>query len=438
MLADVEDRDGAGRVREPRDRERLPGEAAPDCVVVGKAVREQLHGDDPCQVGVLGPVDLAHPPARDPLWVPVALRNPERSRAAGRGLPGRGKVAWPRMVPAREAALGPLCRQRRTGPLHPGGARGIARLSHAASTVTIFDVGERDGRPYMRDGVPPRRVARPISSSGKAPGGSGGGCVARPDGDHPSQHQAREPLAGQRRPRPKVADFGVASAADLGSFTEAGAVRRHRRLLRARSRLRRAGSPFERPLRPGGRRLRTADGRAAVRARGSTAEAMAHVSAPIPARPRGRTRSCRPRLDDVLARGLAKEPEHRYASASDFVEGLARRPPRSRERRARARSRPAESPPERRGVPLLLLLLGGALLAGILAAALLARDDGAARDGGHDGAAAGGRGSRCRRRSPSRGARTPTVTTAPSPRRPSARGQPPRRKSRRRPGVLRS
>jgi hypothetical protein len=73
VLADVEDRDRAGRMGEPRDRQRLAREAATNRVVVGKAAGEQLDGDDPRQVGVLGAVDLAHPAAGDPLGVPVAL-----------------------------------------------------------------------------------------------------------------------------------------------------------------------------------------------------------------------------------------------------------------------------------------------------------------------------------------------------------------------------
>ena len=52
-----------------------------------------------------------------------------------------------------------------------------------------------------------------------------------------------------------------------------------------------------------------------------TAEAMAHVSAPIPPAS-ARTRSCRRELDDVLARGLAKEPEHRFATAAELVAAL--------------------------------------------------------------------------------------------------------------------
>jgi tetratricopeptide (TPR) repeat protein len=53
----------------------------------------------------------------------------------------------------------------------------------------------------------------------------------------------------------------------------------------------------------------------------STAEALAHVSAPIP--PASLLNpDLPPQLDDALARGLAKEPEHRYDSAADLVHAL--------------------------------------------------------------------------------------------------------------------
>ena len=74
VLADVEDRDvfgafesraaaSASRVKRPADR-----------LVVGVALGEDLDGDGPRQVGVLGAVDLAHAAAGDPLGVLVPGR----------------------------------------------------------------------------------------------------------------------------------------------------------------------------------------------------------------------------------------------------------------------------------------------------------------------------------------------------------------------------
>ena len=76
MLADIEDRDRVRRVREPGDGEPLAREAAADRVVVGESAREQLDGDDPGEVGVLRPIDLAHAAACDQLRIPVALWKP--------------------------------------------------------------------------------------------------------------------------------------------------------------------------------------------------------------------------------------------------------------------------------------------------------------------------------------------------------------------------
>ena len=102
---------------------------------------------------------------------------------------------------------------------------------------------------------------------------------------------------------------------------------------------------------------------------------MAHVSAPIPTA--SGSNSALPReLDDVLARGLAKEPEHRFAAAADFVDAL--RDALDREAGTTRVAAIAPVPPARgrRRMLLLLPLLAGALVVGILAAALLARGDG--------------------------------------------------------------
>ena len=72
VLADVEDRDRVRRVRKSRRCERLVREASPDPLVVGEALGEHLHRDDPSEHAVLGPVDLAHPAAGDALRLPIA------------------------------------------------------------------------------------------------------------------------------------------------------------------------------------------------------------------------------------------------------------------------------------------------------------------------------------------------------------------------------
>ena len=263
-------------------------------------------------------------------------------------------------------------------------ALAVARLSHAPSTVTIFDVGEHRGRPYIvMEYLPGGSLADRLEREGAQPVGRVlewlGQAAAALDAAHVNGivHRDVKPanLLLDDHDRVKVADFGVASAADLGSFTEAGTVvgtagylapeqARGERTTPASDLYALAVVAFE---------LLT--GRRPFERESSTAEAMAHVSAPIP--PASDSNPQLPReLDDVLARGLAKEPEHRFATAAEFVDAL--RDALDREAGTTRVAAIAPVPParSRRRLPLLLLLLGAALIAGVLAAALLARGDG--------------------------------------------------------------
>jgi hypothetical protein len=81
-----------------------------------------------------------------------------------------------------------------------------------------------------------------------------------------------------------------------------------------------------------------------------------------------------PEVDDVLARGLAKEPRQRFGSAVELVAELRE----ALDRAAGTTHVAAVAPTRerRRPVPWLPLALGAVLLAGIFAAVVLARDDG--------------------------------------------------------------
>ena len=258
-------------------------------------------------------------------------------------------------------------------------ARAVARLSKAPSTVTIFDVGDHDGRPYIvMEYLAGGSLADRLESEGAQPVGRSlawlGQAAAALDAAHANGivHRDVKPanLLLDDNDHVRVADFGVASAADLGSFTETGTVvgtagylapeqARGERATPASDRYALAVLAFE---------LLT--GRRPFERETSTAEAMAHVSAPIP--PASQWNPQLPReVDDVLARGLAKEQQHRYGSAADFVDALAR---------AAGTTRVGGLPPvrtqrSRSRLPLLLLLVAGLLLAGILAAALFAGGD---------------------------------------------------------------
>ena len=266
-------------------------------------------------------------------------------------------------------------------------ALAVARLSRAPSTVTIFDVGEHDGRPYIvMEYLPGGSLADRLAAEGAQPLGRTlewlRETAAALDAAHAHGivHRDVKPanLLLDDEGRVHVADFGVASAAHLGAMTETGTVvgtagylspeqARGERATAASDRYALAVVAFE---------LLT--GRRPFARDSATAEALAHVSAPIP--PASQLRPDLPReVDAALAHGLAKEPGDRYASSAALVDALraalddAAGP-------TRIQPAPVTVPPVRdtprrssRLLPLLALLLLGA---GILAAALLAGGDG--------------------------------------------------------------
>jgi eukaryotic-like serine/threonine-protein kinase len=260
-------------------------------------------------------------------------------------------------------------------------ALAAARLSHAPSTVTIFDVGEHEGRPYIvMEYLPGGSLADRLGREGAQPVGRTLAwleqAAAALDAAHRGGvvHRDVKPanLLLDDDGQVKVADFGVASAADLGSYTEAGTVvgtagylapeqARGERAIPASDLYALAVVAFE--LLTGARPFERES---------ATAEAMAHVSAPIPPAS-SLNPELPPEVDDTLARGLAKDPAHRFDSAAELVAAL-------REAVAAAagttRALTVPGTVKTRRVPLVPILLGAALLAGVLAAALLAGRDG--------------------------------------------------------------
>lgn len=263
-------------------------------------------------------------------------------------------------------------------------ALAAARLSQSPSTVTIFDVGEHEGRPYIvMEYLPGGSLGDRLRREGAQPVGRTLSWLEQAatalDAAHRGGvvHRDVKPanLLLDDDGRLKVADFGVASAADLGSYTEAGTVvgtagylapeqARGERAVPASDVYALAVVAFE---------LLT--GRRPFERESATAEAMAHVSAPIP--PASTLNpELPPEVDDVLARGLAKDPAHRYGSAAELVAAL-------REAIANAAATTRVAAPltvpgtvKKRRAPLVPILLGAALLAGVLAAAIVAARDG--------------------------------------------------------------
>ncbi|HET8652532.1 MAG TPA: serine/threonine-protein kinase [Gaiellaceae bacterium] len=208
-------------------------------------------------------------------------------------------------------------------------ALAAARLSGAPSTVTIFDVGEWNERPYivmefLEGGTLEHRVR------------SGGAqdpadvlrwleeAAAALDAAHAAGVVHRDVKPGNLlldgRGEVHVADFGVASAVGLDSMTMTGTVL--------------GTSGYLAPEQAKGARATPASDRYALgvvayelligerpyASESPTAEAAAHVHAPIPYPSRhGDVPS---EADPVLRRALAKEPEERYSTAAEFVASL--------------------------------------------------------------------------------------------------------------------
>ncbi|HEX6700130.1 MAG TPA: serine/threonine-protein kinase [Gaiellaceae bacterium] len=261
-----------------------------------------------------------------------------------------------------------------------------ARLSGQAHTVTIYDVGEWHDRPFIvmeylsggsldavlsREGAqPPQRALRWLEQA-----------AAALDHAHANGVVHRDVKPGNlllgRDGNVHVADFGVASAAGLDSLTLTGTV------------LGTAG--YLSPEQAEGVRATAASdnyalavvafelltGERPYERESVTAEAAAHVSAPVPsACDRLPQLPCE--LDPVFERALAKDPARRYPTCAEFVNALhaafeeaagktqtlapaptPRPPAPARERRSRARW------------PLLLaLLVGIAILGAVIGVAL--------------------------------------------------------------------
>jgi len=261
----------------------------------------------------------------------------------------------------------------------------VARLSNAPSIVTIFDVGEHEGRPYIvMEYLPGGSLADRLTREGAQSLGRTLGwlseAAAALDAAHASGivHRDVKPanLLLDDDDRLKVADFGVASAAHLASFTEAGTVVGTAGYLAPEQARGETATPASDRYALAVVAFELLTGARPFERESTTAEAMAHVSAPIPPAS-ALNPELPPEVDDVLARGLAKQPEHRFESCADFVHALRD----ALDRAAGTTSVGAVGAvapvrPPRRRLSLVLAALAALLLAGVLAAVLLARGDG--------------------------------------------------------------
>src|SRR5882724_6467132 len=208
-------------------------------------------------------------------------------------------------------------------------ALAAARLSGEPNAVTIYDVGEHDDRPYivmeylgggslddvLRSGgaQPPERVTSWLEEAARAID-----AAHREGVVHRDVKPANLMLDGEGHVH--VADFGIASSAGMESLTMTGTV------------LGTAG--YLSPEQAQGDRASTASDRYALalvawelltggrpfESESATAEAAAHINAPIPAI--SSAGEFPPELDRVFERALAKDPAARYPTAGEFVFAL--------------------------------------------------------------------------------------------------------------------
>ncbi len=255
-------------------------------------------------------------------------------------------------------------------------ALAAARLSGRPNVVTIFDVGESEGRPfivmeYLGGGSLEDRIRGGDVQTGQALDWLEQAAVAL-DAAHAEGvvHRDVKPanLLLDGADNVHVADFGIASAAGMDSLTKTGTV------IGTAAYLSPEQAQGERAT-PGSDRYALAvvawellTGRRPFEGDTPAAEAAAHVHAEVPAIGTQR-RDLPQELDGVFARALAKDPARRYASAAEFVADLRDAVHDASPRTAVLAAIPSRA---RRGPLLIVVALVALVGAGLVVAALIA------------------------------------------------------------------
>jgi eukaryotic-like serine/threonine-protein kinase len=209
-------------------------------------------------------------------------------------------------------------------------ALAAARLSGHPHTVTIFDVGEWNGRPFIvmeflsggsldallaHEGAqPPRRALHWL-----------GQAAAALDHAHANGVVHRDVKPGNllldRDGNVHVADFGIASAAGLDSLTLTGTVLGTAGYLSPEQAQGARANPESDVYSLGVVAFELLTGERPYERESVTAEAAAHVNEPVPsACARSEKLPCE--LDTVFGRALAKDPAARYETCGALVGGI--------------------------------------------------------------------------------------------------------------------
>jgi serine/threonine-protein kinase len=254
-------------------------------------------------------------------------------------------------------------------------ALAAARLSAEAGAVTIFDVGEWDGRPFIvmehlaggsledklrRDGAqPPARALAWLEQAATALDAAH---------RHGIVHRDVKPanLLLNERGEVSVADFGIASAAGMDSMTLTGTVLGTAGYLSPEQAMGERATPASDVYSLAVVAYELLSSERPFENESPTAEAAAHVNAPVPSIA-ARCENLPREVDHVFQRALAKDPKRRYGSAREFVADLRGALARSTgTTRELVPTRPQRSP-ARVLVPVALLVLAAAIGAAVAA-----------------------------------------------------------------------
>jgi eukaryotic-like serine/threonine-protein kinase len=228
-------------------------------------------------------------------------------------------------VLAQRYALDEAVRERFTRE-----ALAAARLSGNPNIVTIFDVGEHGGRPFIvmeylaggsleerlrADGAePPARALSWLEQAASALDAAHRAGVV---------HRDVKPanLLLDRNDGVHVADFGIASAAGLASLTQTGTVLGTASYLSPEQAQGERATPASDRYSLGVVAFELLTGRRPFAADSVPAEAAQHVTAPIPSVCEVNP-SAPCELDPVFEKAMAKRPADRFGSCAEFVASL--------------------------------------------------------------------------------------------------------------------
>ncbi len=209
-------------------------------------------------------------------------------------------------------------------------ALAVARLSGNSHTVTIYDVGEWQARPYivmeylgggsLQDTIVREGAQPPSRSLDWLEQAAGALDAAHRQG---IVHRDVKPanLLLDESGRVYVADFGIASATGLGSLTQTGTVLGTASYLSPEQAMGERTTPASDLYSLAVVAFELLTGRRPFEGDSVAAEAAAHVTGEIPSvcdvNP-----SVPCEFDPVFAKALAKQPSERYGSCAEFVAAL--------------------------------------------------------------------------------------------------------------------